>query len=93
MYTCWCADPYCRVNGCRIANDLRKQPAPERVPLVIPPVPKGCVCPPTSEQTCQNPQCGRKPSPITSNTKLCCDHMYNSGTPFDNNKILCGATF
>ena len=24
--------------------------------------PVGCVCPPTSEQTCQNPNCGRKPS-------------------------------
>lgn len=25
------------------------------------PVQKGCICPPTSEQTCQNPNCGRKP--------------------------------
>jgi hypothetical protein len=23
-------------------------------------VPQGCVCPPTSEQTCQNPTCPRK---------------------------------
>jgi len=22
--------------------------------------PMGCICPPTSEQTCQNPQCPRK---------------------------------
>lgn len=87
MHVCCCADPYCRVNGCRIANDLSKQvdksqtvpfpdyppyPKPQpaepdtepqtpAVPLVAPPIPKGCICPPTSEQTCQNPQCGRKP--------------------------------
>jgi hypothetical protein len=23
--------------------------------------PMGCICPPTSEQTCMNPQCPRKP--------------------------------
>lgn len=23
-------------------------------------VPQGCICPPTSEQTCQNPMCPRK---------------------------------
>lgn len=27
--------------------------------------PVGCICPPASEQTCQNPQCGRKaPQPL-----------------------------
>ena len=29
--------------------------------LHITPIQKGCICPPQSEQTCQNPQCGRKP--------------------------------
>lgn len=24
------------------------------------PVPIGCICPPTSEQTCQRPDCGRR---------------------------------
>ncbi len=24
------------------------------------PTPQGCICPPTSEQTCQNPLCPRK---------------------------------
>lgn len=24
------------------------------------PPPKGCICPPTSEQTCERPDCGRK---------------------------------
>lgn len=28
-------------------------------PIPIPPV--GCICPPTSEQTCRSPVCGRKP--------------------------------
>jgi len=26
----------------------------------IEPAPQGCICPPTSEQTCQNPTCPRK---------------------------------
>jgi len=29
------------------------------------PAPQGCICPPTSEQTCQNPTCPRKPVTIT----------------------------
>lgn len=33
---------------------------PYQGPLVHP-VPQGCICPPTSEQTCQNPTCPRKP--------------------------------
>lgn len=28
----------------------------------LPQTPKGCICPPTSEATCQRPDCGRKPS-------------------------------
>ena len=28
------------------------------------PAPQGCICPPTSEQTCQNPTCPRKPVTI-----------------------------
>lgn len=30
-------------------------------PLAMPP--KGCICPPTSEATCERPDCGRKPWP------------------------------
>lgn len=32
-----------------------RMPAP-----AAPPPPKGCICPPTSEQTCQRWDCGRK---------------------------------
>ena len=38
---------------------------PDRVPVPPKPVvletPRGCICPPTSEQTCQAPMCPRKP--------------------------------
>lgn len=27
---------------------------------VITPIPKGCICPPTAEQTCKRSDCGRK---------------------------------
>ena len=30
----------------------------------LPPAPFGCICPPTSEQTCQNPTCPRKPQKL-----------------------------
>ena len=38
------------------------------IPVTVPsipvtPAPRGCVCPPTSEQTCQSPVCPRKPAP------------------------------
>lgn len=29
-------------------------------PIMQQPTPMGCICPPTSEQTCQNPICPRK---------------------------------
>jgi hypothetical protein len=29
-------------------------------PMWSVPVSQGCICPPTSEQTCQNPQCPRQ---------------------------------
>ena len=32
------------------------------------PRPMGCICPPTSEQTCQNPLCLRKPLPSAGGT-------------------------
>ena len=30
------------------------------------PVPKGCICPPASEKTCQRIDCGRKSPPTVS---------------------------
>jgi hypothetical protein len=36
-------------------------------PISLPPAPPmGCICPPTSEQTCQNPVCPRKGPPTTA---------------------------
>jgi hypothetical protein len=38
-------------------------PPPVTVPSIpVTPAPRGCVCPPTSEQTCQSPVCPRKPA-------------------------------
>lgn len=53
----------CRFGGGCAAR--REQPA-WRSPYYTPPpqpvfVQHGCICPPTSEQTCQSPLCPRKP--------------------------------
>lgn len=46
-----CMDYHCVMYGCR-----------KRHPIgIIYPQQQGCICPPTSEQTCQNPTCPRKP--------------------------------
>lgn len=46
-----CFDYRCAMYGClRRGHHM----------AIIPPV-QGCICPPTSEQTCQNPTCPRKP--------------------------------
>lgn len=41
-------------NGCVRMN----APALTSWPMIFQ---RGCICPPTSEQTCMNPECGRKP--------------------------------
>ena len=46
-----CMDYTCAMYGCK----------QRRIPMVIQPVTQGCICPPTSEQTCQNERCPRKP--------------------------------
>lgn len=54
----------------RIETQQPYQPQPSPMP-VFPSAPKGCICPPTSEQTCQRWDCGRKttmPSQTTSGT-------------------------
>jgi hypothetical protein len=53
-------------NGCTgKCHDPNATPAPQLHgpgPYVFPTAeqPKGCICPPTSEKTCQRPDCGRK---------------------------------
>lgn len=34
------------------------------------PPPMGCICPPTSEQTCQNPMCARKGIKISASGSI-----------------------
>lgn len=41
-------------NGC-----IRKNPQNKTTWSML--FQRGCICPPTSEQTCQNPDCGRRP--------------------------------
>ena len=48
-----CADRSCAVYGCKHRRNT---------PLaIVQPVTQGCICPPTSEQTCLNDRCPRKP--------------------------------
>ena len=51
-----CANYHCTLYGCR----KRKHQY-----MVVTPQHQGCICPPTSEQTCQNPICPRKPGKET----------------------------
>ena len=47
--------------GGRCINSLCQEPSIGGGPgPLTPPQPQGCICPPTSEQTCQNPMCPRK---------------------------------
>ncbi len=52
----------CTDNRCQhrcMAEPPTQRPGNVTYPQWTPP-PKGCVCPPTSEQTCQRKDCGRK---------------------------------
>jgi len=40
--------------------DREPEPTWKSGPVLLPPAPAGCICPPTSEQTCMNPLCPRK---------------------------------
>ena len=57
-----CHDSMCRY-GCKLRGEFRQpgvgnwNPGYYQAPQV------GCICPPTSEQTCGNPICPRKPIP------------------------------
>lgn len=54
-----CVDYRCAMYGC-----MRRQYQPT---YIAPPL--GCICPPTSEQTCLNDRCPRKPwKPYTMTT-------------------------
>lgn len=53
-----CTDYNCALYGCKYRRGHHM--------AIIPPIMQGCICPPTSEQTCQNPHCPRQaPKGIT----------------------------
>ena len=59
-----CMDYHCAMYGCRKRHPSGIILYPTTAP------PQGCICPPTSEQTCQNPFCPRKPpQPMTITAK------------------------
>ena len=49
LSTAGCTNPSC-------ASKLTSMPSP----MPFPDKPRGCICPPTCEQTCQSPTCPRK---------------------------------
>lgn len=53
---CWCGAPESMCGGGDHPDYRPRIPTP-------PPVQQGCICPPTSEQTCRSPICPRKPMP------------------------------
>ena len=56
-----CFDYSCAMYGCKQRRNQHM--------AIVQPVPPGCICPPTSEQTCLNDRCPRKPwKPYTMTT-------------------------
>lgn len=53
-----CGNVMCVQFGCQRAKSM---------PVTVQPV--GCICPPTSEKTCQNPTCPRKPIRSTMSSR------------------------
>lgn len=54
-----CANVICSQYGCQRQRQVTGAHSYPYYSAVI--VPQGCICPPTSEQTCMNPACPRKP--------------------------------
>lgn len=63
--TCCCSDPDCIANGCKLARQAQRplHHPPQSPSIYAPLLPKGCICPPTSEKTCQAKDCPRKDRP------------------------------
>lgn len=59
--SCNCGNP--RPGGCTACNPGYTLPPS---PVFYPNPPRGCICPPTSEQTCQSPTCPRRNLPAAS---------------------------
>ena len=54
-----CGNVLCSTQGCQRYKFQNPYPAPNFHYVAT--VPVGCICPPTSEQTCLNDRCPRKP--------------------------------
>ena len=60
MEACSCALPQCKISGCIRQPGLRMFQMPTDNYVVTFGAPQGCICPPTSEQTCRADYCPRK---------------------------------
>lgn len=63
MNACCCSNPYCRKHGCMVQKDQAvnfENGYPTGFGVTYPIPQQGCICPPTSEQTCMNEYCPRK---------------------------------
>jgi len=62
MGVCGCVNP--QPNGCHACNPGGQMPGPMHLQYHLPQAqvfhPPGCICPPTSEKTCEAPTCPRK---------------------------------
>lgn len=58
----WCRRCWQSTGGCNGACQMPSPPMGSAVTL-----PKGCICPPASEKTCQRKDCGRRDWPARSN--------------------------
>ena len=57
-----CANVLCSQYGCQRQRDMERTFQHQiNKPIFQQKIFIGCICPPTSEQTCQNPACPRKP--------------------------------
>ena len=63
VQACGCAAIECLTFGCKLQRALTPGVPNLSGGILIPHIPAGCICPPTSEQTCQSPICPRKPIP------------------------------
>lgn len=63
MLACFCADRECRLYGCKLRKEQAAYPRwPDHDQTLKPAPVQGCICPLTSEITCENEMCPRKSS-------------------------------
>lgn len=60
MAACGCANPSCAINGCILARQQYAPPWPRPNMTEVAVTPRGCVCPPGSEKTCEGIGCPRQ---------------------------------